>query len=336
MENTDTTVVQIPVDEHRAQVKANIQSLEALADSLRPGTGVPIPTTAATESGIPADSVVTLKDTEVEREQDRKLKGLEKREADAREAQRVLSHERNKLADVEKRIEQKVDSLKALLTQAEVTEKTLKASGPLSTVEEPAFLGELSSEAPELHGVIAPLYATVNNLVAQVKVIQEALNNQISSVRGQVAEARTKDIFEQLTERYPDWHDIVNSEPFEEWVKALPKSIRGAYESVLVGTDAYEFEDANAILAHYHRDNGGAVQAPTLKVNTPARQAPDSILDTVPLPAGRNSSGKSVDIRLTPLTEQEFRSWQYLFAKASPEERVILKNRRELYLDQMR
>lgn len=218
----------------------------------------------------------------------------EKREQDAKAAQRLLSEERSKLALEKRALEESREKaqkdreeLEALLREIRAAREETPQPKPQSQVNEPededdADIKQFVDEYPDLAKVVEKLSKRSAKRVAKPLLEKQA---ELDELRRQVRESQTKSeedtlrekqerLFMTILEEHPDAFDLVNTPDFKQWISKQPP----VFSDIIDNTTNYTADDAIGILNLYrsHKplparpsegDMGVAVRKTTPPVN---------------------------------------------------------------------
>ncbi len=258
-------------------------------------------------------------------------KGLEKREVDARDAQRAMSRTQVKLDATEKRIDEKFKSLSemiARLTKLQGTVGQIPEDFPLASDETMATWKKDYVEALSvINTQIAPVYRLLSTLQEQV--------NQLVSVQTETyTKARAAETLDVVYAQIPQplAKRIAESQEFFDWYQDQPVDMQPIIKRAIEATDTVDPKTTLKIYRDFSRDTG--IQIPGLD-ETPAAPIARPRMDTHPSLRG---GGPRVRVRTpirandttAPLSIQELNNYQALLAQASEPEKAILRKRMAL------
>jgi hypothetical protein len=237
---------------------------------------------------------------------DPKAKGLEKREADAREAQRQLGKMEARLKAENLALDQKLADIDQKLQQMAALQATV---GVLPDDLDPASAEVLAdwkenqTEAVQvMQAIVAPLYKMVSSLREQTQGITQRLGEYFAKTRREEVE---KGIYAVVPKAKVD--ALMQDPTFLDWMGARPPVKRRMYVDVLQNTSNYTPEDALEILREFSRDanvdlglNGGTAPAAPRRMPTSP-----SLRSGGALPEPSREPQRPPSERLTPLSQAE-------------------------------
>jgi hypothetical protein len=158
-------------------------------------------------------------------------------------------------------VQQELDSLR----------KPAPAAAPAAAAdEEDADLKAAMDEMPEVAKLVERLVEKRSS--ARIAQVEEKVEQAVSPLR-EDAERRAAQVELSVVEKeFPNWNELVFSEPFQTWKDGLPPAMRQAWDNASTGADALAF------LRMHQRDTAPAAAAPA-----PTKQ--DKLAKAVGLPS---------------------------------------------------
>jgi hypothetical protein len=289
---------------------------EQALDSVIENLGLEETENGANIDQIQVDSSTTLETTDQtanvipEKTAPKAEHNWEKREADAKEAQRSLSRERNKLDGVKQEVDEKLSLLEQrkqevqeLLERLEATKsstKTVVEDDQGGDDDEKAF----SAEYPDLDRIInKKINKNVSKVVkSEVEPVKQRLNDEDKKreTRKKTTEealetARRQEILTGILESHEDATTVANDDAFIEWIADKPPFWR----DIMLNTFNYSAQDCIFVLDQYKSFvNGGKP-----KVRKPSPGDQGTRIKSGGLPDERVESDTYTDAEISDLPQ---------------------------------
>lgn len=303
-----------------AQVVSTSQTVSAF-DRLDEGVETDLPTDEVADEVPPAPAVP-----------EKKPEGLEKREADAREAQRQMSKTKLDLEKTMAAVNRRFEDLDAQIQKYAALQATVGATPPDLNPADAAVLSDWRENQPEavsvMEAIAAPLYQAISQL-------REQLNAVVNRQGEFFSKLKEEEVFGKIYSKIPEnkVKQISESPEFIQWLSDLPPAIRRTYINILNETSAYTSEDALAIFKSFSRDTGVDVGLESGGNNQPHHQPPP--MDRAPSLRSGGALPEAAPVRrpaapgeLPPLSMEEAANFGQLMRDSqTPGERDILNKR---------
>lgn len=245
-------------DQSSAEFQA---AFEQAAADLR-GESAPAPAPAAEPASEPqAPQLEQPAAEQPEAPQDDELSRLRRELEETRHRERSASARVSAFHRKLNSVQQELDSLR----------KPAPAAAPAAAAdEEDADLKAAMEEMPEVAKLVERLVEKRSS--ARIAQVEEKVEQAVSPLR-EDAERRAAQVELSVVEKeFPNWNELVFSEPFQAWKDGLPPAMRQAWDNASTGADALAF------LRMHQRDTAPAAAAPA-----PSKQ--DKLAKAVGLPS---------------------------------------------------
>lgn len=152
----------------------------------------------------------------------------------------------------------RVSAFHRKLNQAQQELESLRTKAPAAapaaaTAEEDPELQELVVEMPEVAKLVEKLVE--KRAASRIAEVEQKVEQTVQPLR-QEAEIRAAQAELAVVEKeFPNWNELVFSEPFQNWKDGLTPALRAAWDSASSGADALAF------LRMYQRDVAPAASA---------------------------------------------------------------------------
>jgi len=259
-----------------------------------------------------------------------KLKGLEKREADARAAQAAMSKTEARLKLMESSLNQRIAELDEDIKRLASLHATV---GPVPSDLNPADAATLANwreEQPEAIAVMEAIVAPIYTVVAQLR---EQTNGVVQKMGEYFAAQRMAKVNEGIYSKIPEHKikKITESPEFIDWLSHKPASKKNLYVNILTKTSNYTPEEALEIFQEYSKDmgidvglNGAAPKPRPTMDRAPALRSGGALPENPRREQNRNA--------LTLLSPDEMANIGRLLSEGSVEQRDHNRKRLELTL----
>lgn len=204
--------------------------------------------------------------------------------ADAPPAEDEVARLRRELEEMrhrERSASQRVSAFHRKLNHAEQELARLRTTAPAAapaaaTEEEDPELKAAMEEMPEVAKLVEKL---VEKRAAQrIAQVEQTVNQTVQPLR-QEAEMRAAQAELSVVEKeFPNWNELVFSEPFQSWKDNLPPAMRQAWDNASTGADALAF------LRMFQKDTTPAA-APAPAQASPADAKREKLAKAVGLPS---------------------------------------------------
>lgn len=186
-------------------------------------------------------------------------------------------------------LQRKLNELEARQTQQAPRAATQQAAKPQPETDDEKRWKEFKEEYPELAQTMEEKLAREREQMRnEWSQSMQPFAQRLQSLSGVEYERYVESQERTLDAAHPDWRDIAKSEDFTNWVRTLPKSIAGLYES----DDASEVA---FLLDHYKRT---ATQNPQESGNSEVseikRQREERLRSSQEPPAARSGGGRPI------------------------------------------
>lgn len=268
-----------------------------------------------------------------------RAKGLEKREQDAREAQRRMESARGALKEI---LEEANEAIARLATLRNGVELRIPEMNPATQEEVEEYRRLYPTEHAVMESLVKPLYEALQQVHAHVLSLVDSMAD---SARAKASRSSISAVQHYV----PSAKQIVASEGFRTWIQGLPGAIGRLYIDVVNRTPNYEpgdilkmfkdYEDATGV-AVFANDwipgdelgfQGGVQQQSAVRPNQGPRKLDrgrggysGGAMPQRP----RQGQGQARPDALTPLSPEEMANFRSLMANAkTPAERDTLTKR---------
>lgn len=211
----------------------------------------------------------------------------EKRERDAKEAQRKLSIERTKLSETIRQIEEREKAqqeqakrVEELLKQLDAKLATPAPEPPKPQFEMPKFelpedLADIERDLPEVsklskavvHKMLTPALEKLEALEKREAEREAALRKAEEEKALFIERQKAAELMEEIQKAHPDAFEVASSADFQAWLEEQPP----AWKDIVVNTYKYTAKDAVRVLGEYKRETSPAPATPP-----PAPRGPEA------------------------------------------------------------
>lgn len=266
------------------------------------------------------------------------LKGMAKREQDARDAQRAMSKVQLKLDKTMEQINSMMSDLGE--RQARLEESIQRLSTMRATTGEvPADLTPASDEVMDtwkndyaealsvIDARVAPLYASVSRFEARMSELVGMFEQARRATREQEIESEVYSKIPKATLKR-----VVESEVFVKWFQEQSPEYQTVIRNAVEKTTTVHPKTTLKVFRDFSSDTG--IQIPGL--NQPAQHQPQpESMDTTPLPRGgvltaRMRQAPANNLANTPLSPSELMNLKNTMATSTEAEKAILRQRLSL------
>jgi len=281
---------------------------------------LPNPELAAHEQEVP----------ESEETSEPRLKGLEKREADARAAQAAMSKTEARLKLMEASVNQKMADLDEHINRLASLQATV---GPMPTDLNPADAETLANWREEQPEAIAVMEAVVSPLYALFSQMREQVNGMIQKQGEDFAKQRQAQVNEGIFSKIPQAKvkEITESPEFVDWLSRKPDKKKNLYVDILTQTSKYTPEEALEVFQEYAMATGASIGQNEARERPKMDRAPN-LRSGGALPETQEAPRRNNNSTLTPLSQNELANVSRLLYEGSVEQRDHFRKRLELTL----